>query len=125
MEYQRSHRVGDLIQQEVSALLLRGLKDPRIGFVTLTAVEVTTDLRHARIYFTVLGDEKAREENSRGLNSAIPFIRRELGKHLRLRFVPELTFQYDTSLEYGNRIDALLRDLNPGEGNDRDDSEDH
>lgn len=112
MEFQRSHRVGDQIQKEISAILVKGLKDPRVGFVTITAVEVSADLRHARVYFTVMGDERARQETARGLSSAVPFLRRELGKRLRLRLVPELTFQFDTSLEYGNRIESLLRDLN-------------
>jgi ribosome-binding factor A len=124
LEFQRSHRVGEQIQKEVSALLVKGLKDPRVGFVTITAVEVSGDLRHARIYFTVLGDEQARRETQRGLASAIPFLRRELGKRLRLRLVPELTFQFDTSLEYGNRIEALLRDLNSGDDNAQGDPED-
>jgi len=124
LEFQRSHRVGEQIQKEISALLVKGLKDPRVGFVTITAVEVSGDLRHARIYFTVLGDEQARCETQSGLTSAIPFLRRELGKRLRLRLVPELTFQFDTSLEYGNRIEALLRDLNSGDDNDQGDPED-
>lgn len=125
MEYQRSHRVADLIQQEISALLLKGLKDPRIGFVTITAVEVTSDLHHARIYFTVMGEEAARRDSLKGLTSAVPFLRRELGKRLRLRFVPELTFQYDTSLEYGNRIDALLREIRSADDDAQGDPEDN
>ena len=124
MEFQRSHRVGEQIQKEISALLLKGLKDPRVGFVTLTAVEVSGDLGHARVYYTVMGDEQARRETQRGLTSAIPYLRRELGKRLRLRLVPELVFQYDTSIEYGNRIEDLLRDLNhedDAQGNPEDD----
>lgn len=124
MEFQRSHRVGEQIQKEISALLVKGLKDPRVGFVTITAVEVSGDLRHARIYFTALGEEKVRQETLRGLTSAIPFLRRELGKRLRLRLVPELTFQFDTSLEYGNRIESLLRDLNSGGDDAQGDPED-
>lgn len=124
MEFQRSHRVGEQIQKEISALLVKGLKDPRVGFVTITGVEVSGDLRHARIYFTVIGDEGGRKETQRGLTSAIPFLRRELGKRLRLRLIPELTFQYDTSLEYGNRIEALLRDLNSGNDDAQGDPED-
>ncbi len=124
MEFQRSHRVGEQIQKEISALLVKGLKDPRVGFVTITAVEVSGDLRHARIYFTAMGEEKVRQETQRGLTSAIPFLRRELGKRLRLRLVPELTFQFDTSLEYGNRIESLLRDLNSGGDDAQGDPED-
>jgi ribosome-binding factor A len=124
LEFQRSHRVGEQIQKEISALLVKGLKDPRVGFVTITAVEVSGDLRHARIYFTALGEEQVRRETLRGLTSAIPFLRRELGKRLRLRLVPELTFQFDTSLEYGNRIESLLRDLNSGGDDAQGDPED-
>ena len=124
MEFQRSHRVGEQIQKEISALILKGLKDPRVGFVTITAVEVTRDLHYARIYFTVVGDERARRESERGLTSALPYLRREIGKRLRLRLVPELTFEYDTSLEYGNRIESLLRDLNSGEKHAQGDPED-
>jgi len=124
LEYQRSHRVGDQIQKEISGLLLKGLKDPRIGFVTVTAVEVSSDLGHARVYFTVMGDERARRETIKGLTSAVPFLRRELGKRLRLRSVPELTFKYDTSLEYGNRIEALLKEIETGDDNAQGDPED-
>ena len=124
MEFQRSHRVGEQIQKEISALLVKGLKDPRVGFVTITAVEVSGDLRHARIYFTALGEDPVRQETLRGLTSAIPFLRRELGKRLRLRLVPELTFRFDTSLEYGNRIESLLRDLNSGGDDAQGDPED-
>lgn len=111
MEFQRSHRVGDQIQKEISALLVKGLKDPRIGFVTITAVEVTSDLHLARIFFTVMGDEKARRESESGLKSSVPFIRRELGKRLRMRYTPDLLFQYDTSVDYGTRIDTLLQEI--------------
>lgn len=111
MEFQRSHRVGDQIQKEISALLVKGLKDPRIGFVTITAVEVTPDLHLARVFFTVMGDEKARRESESGLKSSVPFIRRELGKRLRMRYTPDLLFQYDTSVDYGTRIDNLLQEI--------------
>lgn len=111
MEFQRSHRVGDQIQKEISALLVKGLKDPRIGFVTITAVEVTPDLHLARVFFTVMGDEKARRESTSGLKSSVPFIRRELGKRLRMRYTPDLLFQYDTSVDYGTRIDNLLQEI--------------
>lgn len=107
----RAHKVGELIHKEISALLVRGLKDPRIGFVTITAVEPTPDLHLARIFFTVIGDEKVRRETEAGLKSAVPFLRRELGKVLHMRYTPDLLFQYDTSIEYGNRIENLIRDL--------------
>ncbi|WP_305043001.1 ribosome-binding factor A [Geoalkalibacter sp.] len=119
MDSQRSHRVGDQIQKEISTLLVKGLKDPRIGFVTITAVEVTPDLHLARVFFTVMGDDKARRESEAGLKSSIPFIRRELGKRLRMRYTPDLLFEYDTSVDYGSRIDHLLQEI---QGEQADDS---
>lgn len=119
MDFQRSHRVGDQIQKEISALLVKGLKDPRIGFVTITGVEVTPDLHLARIFFTVMGDAKSRRETEAGLKSSIPFIRRELGKRLRMRYTPDLLFEYDTSVDYGSRIDHLLQEI---QGEQADDS---
>jgi len=111
----RQRRVGDQIQKEISSLLLREIKDPRIGFVTLTGVEVSSDLRTAKVFYTVLGEQTKRDETQRGLEKATPFMRRELGRRLRLRFAPELQFRFDTSLEYGNRIDTLLKELKDDE----------
>ncbi|KIH76799.1 ribosome-binding factor A [Geoalkalibacter ferrihydriticus] len=122
MEFQRSHRVGDQIHKEISVLLVKGLKDPRIGFVTITSVEVTPDLHLARVFFTVMGDEKARRESEAGLKSSTPFIRRELGKRLRMRYTPDLLFCYDTSVDYGNRIDKLLQDIQDEQQDDQGDS---
>lgn len=118
MQGQRAQRVGESIQHEISALILRGLKDPRIGFVTITGVEVTPDLHLARVYYTVIGDEQARKSSAAGLKSSIPFIRQQLGKQLRMKYVPDLIFQYDSSIEYGNRIENLLRDLHSSESDD-------
>lgn len=125
MEFQRSHRVGEAIHKEISALIVKGLKDPRIGFVTITAVEVTPDLHLARVYFTTLGEEKSRLETEKGLKSSVPYLRRELGRRLRMRYVPDLLFQYDASLEYGNRIDSLLRDIHTEPSDDSGNTEDH
>ncbi|MDO3376682.1 ribosome-binding factor A [Geoalkalibacter halelectricus] len=122
MEFQRSHRVGDQIHKEISALLVKGLKDPRIGFVTITSVEVTPDLHLARVFFTVMGDEKARRESEAGLKNSTPYIRRELGKRLRMRYTPDLLFSYDTSVDYGSRIDKLLQDINDEQRHDQGDS---
>lgn len=108
----RQRRVGDQIQKEISTLLLREIKDPRIGFVTLTAVDVSGDLRSARVYYTVFGEQGQKETTQKALEKATPFIRRELGKRLRLRCTPELNFCFDGSLEYGNRIESLLKELN-------------
>lgn len=118
MQGQRAQRVGESIQHEISSLLLRGLKDPRIGFVTITGVEVTPDLHLARVYYTVIGDEATRKASAAGLKSSIPFIRQQLGRQLRMKYVPDLIFQYDTSIEYGNRIESLLRDIHTTETDD-------
>jgi ribosome-binding factor A len=115
---QRAQRVGESIQHEISALLLRGLKDPRIGFVTITGVEMTPDLHLARVFYTVMGDETARKSTAAGLKSSIPFIRQQLGKQLRMKYAPDLIFQYDTSIEYGLRIESLLRDIHSTESDD-------
>jgi ribosome-binding factor A len=115
---QRAQRVGETIHQEVSQLLIRGLKDPRIGFVTITAVDVTPDLRMARIYYTVIGDEESRKTSAAGLKSSVPYIKQQIGKQLRLRYVPEITFEYDESVDYGNRIEDLLRKVKPADDQD-------
>lgn len=125
MDSKRTQRVGEEIQKEISSLLLKGLKDPRIGFVTITSVEVTSDLQIAKVYFTVMGDEAARKNSEKGLNSSIPFIRRELGKRLRLRHVPDIVLKYDTSLEYGNRIESLLKDIQSESSDDHENQQDN
>lgn len=120
--FKRSEKVGEAVHQIVTELLVKGLKDPRIGFVTVTGVKVTDDMHYANIYFTVIGDAAARKETEAGLNSARGFIRREMGKQLHMRYVPEILFKYDTSLDKGNRIDELLREIKANEHHD--DSED-
>jgi len=122
LEFQRSHRVAEQIHKEISALLIKGLKDPRIGFVTITAVEVTSDMGLARIFFSAFGSDAEVKNTEKGLKSSVPYLRRELGKRLRLRFVPELLFQFDHSLAYGNHIDALLRQVSTEHTDDQDDS---
>lgn len=123
MKVQRSFRVGEQIHKEISALLLKGLKDPRIGFVTITSVDVTPDLHLARVYFTVMGDASARKDAEKGLKHSASFIRRELGQRLRMRYVPDILFVYDSSIEYGNHIESLLRDIHTEHGDDQRDSE--
>ena len=92
-------------------MVLRDLKDPRIGFVTITDVVMSPDLRQAKVYFSRIGTEAERAESQRGLQAAAGFMRRELGHRLALKFAPELRFFYDESLETGSRIDRLLRDI--------------
>lgn len=105
----RTEQVGDLIKEELSRLLEREVKDPQVGFVTLTDVEVTADLRNARVYFSVLGDEQAMQESLAALERARGFLRRELSQRLEIRYVPELHFVLDRSIERGQRIANLLR----------------
>lgn len=113
--YKRSEKVGEAVHEIVSELIVKGLKDPRIGFVTVTGVKMTDDMHYATVYFTVMGDDAARKGTEEGLNSAKGFIRREMGKKLRMRTVPEIIFKYDTSLDKGNRIDELLREIKANE----------
>lgn len=118
LEHPRPHRVGEQLQKEISALLLKGLKDPRVGFVTITAVDVTPDMHLARVFYTVYGTDKQIADTQAGLKSAVPFLRRELGRRMRMRYVPDLVFEFDKSLEYGNRIDNLLRTINEEQSSD-------
>lgn len=118
-EGKRSERVADLIQREISDLLMRSIKDPRIGFVTVTRVSVSDDCRTARVYYSVVGTSEEREASLKGLESAKGFIRRELGKRVTLRYTPELFFQFDPSIEYAIHIEEVLRELRPkGSGED-------
>ena len=107
----RIEKLQELIKQEVSKMLLREIKDPRIGFVTVTEVEMTGDLREAKIFVSVMGDEKKVKESFAGLKSALGFIRREIGKRIRLRFTPEISFAPDTSLDYSEHIQKILLDI--------------
>lgn len=113
MTIKRSEKIAEAIHELISGLLIKGVKDPRIGFTTLTAVKVTDDLRHATIYFSVIGDETDKNSSEQGLNSARGFIRKEIAKALRMRFVPEIIFKYDESADYGRRIDSLLNEIIP------------
>ena len=107
----RPDRVGEEIRHEIGDLLVRELKDPGLGFLTITRVKVTADLQLARVYYTQMGDEAARRETRRALERATPFLRRALGRRLRLRRVPALTFHFDESVEHQERIERILLDL--------------
>jgi ribosome-binding factor A len=108
----RPDRVGGQIRQELSEILSRGeVHDPGIGFITLTRVQVTADLQLARVYYTSLGDPKARNETARALTRATGFFRRQIGSRLQLRRVPELEFRFDESIAHQDRIEQILRDI--------------
>ena len=125
MSYQRSHRIADQIQKEISSLLTKGLKDPRIGFVTITGVEVTPDLHFARVYYTVMGDSETRARTATGLTKATAFIRRELGRRMRIRYTPDLSFVFDATLDHSEHINRLLRTAESGNTDDSENSETH
>ena len=107
----RPDRVGEQIRQLLSESLAREVHDPGLGFVTLTRVRVSPDLQTARVFYTSIGDDKARTETRRALDRATPFLRRQLGRQMRLRRVPELVFQFDESVESQDRIERILLDL--------------
>ncbi|RLB07474.1 MAG: 30S ribosome-binding factor RbfA [Deltaproteobacteria bacterium] len=116
MRFKRSEKVGDLIREEVSQILIRELKDPRIGFITITRVAVSDDLRAAKIYYSVFGGEREKEESFKGLESAKGYIKRELGRRVRLKYMPDITFVFDDSLEYSSHIEELLRGIKEKDG---------
>jgi ribosome-binding factor A len=107
----RPSRVADQIRAELADLLAREVHDPGIGFVTLTRVSVSPDLQQARIFYTAMGDEKARTASGRALERAAPFLRRQIGSRLRLRRVPELRFTYDESIAGQDRIEQILNEI--------------
>ncbi|MCM3123267.1 30S ribosome-binding factor RbfA [Mesobacillus sp. AQ2] len=115
----RVNRVGEQMKKELGDIISRKIKDPRVGFVTVTDVQVTGDLQQAKVYISVLGDEQQREDTLKGLAKAKGFIRTEIGQRIRLRKTPELIFEFDETMAYGNRINSLIhelqRDEQPGE----------
>jgi len=115
----RQERVAEAIAHEVGALLVRGLKDPRIGLVTVTGAKVSPDLREAWVYYAVHGDARVRQDTAVGLDAAKGFIRHELGRAVRLRVTPDLHFVVDESIDRGDRIDQLLRQVHQQDAQQR------
>jgi ribosome-binding factor A len=108
----RPNRVGDQIREELSAMLTRGeVHDPKIGFITLTRVQVSPDLQIAHVYYTSLGDAAARKDTQKALDRATPFLRRQIGSRVQLRRVPELDFRFDESIAHQDRIEQILQEL--------------
>ena len=107
----RSVRVGDQIQKEVSILLLERVKDPRVKGVTVTGTRLSDDLKMARVYFSVMGSKEQVERAQAGLDSARVFIKRQIGLRMGLRYVPEITFVHDLSLEKGSHMDRLFMEM--------------
>ncbi len=115
MQFKRSSQVGETIKREVSDIITHHLKDPRLGFVTVTGVELSDDLRYAKIFVSLLGAPDETAGSLEGLKSAKGFVRSELGKRLRLRYCPELDFRVDQSISYGDKIDRLLNQIHQDE----------
>jgi len=107
----RKERVAHLIKSEVSGMILKELKDPRIGFVSVTGVEVSGDLRYATIYFTVLGEEQAVKATVAALKHATGYVRREVASRLRLRYAPEIRFKYDEAYQRAWHLEEVIRGL--------------
>ena len=107
-DFPRSRRIAEQVQRELSDIIRLGLKDPRVGMITLTDVEMTPDNAHARVYFTLLGDPSRIEEAQAGLQHAAGYLRTELAHRLKIRTVPQLHFEYDASVERGIRLYKLI-----------------
>jgi ribosome-binding factor A len=107
----RPERVGDQIRQELAEVIAREVHDPGVGFLTITRVKLTPDLQQARVYYTTIGDAKQRTETSRALGRATPFLRRQIGRRVRLKHVPELQFFYDESVAQQDRIERIIQDI--------------
>ncbi|MDR1662027.1 MAG: 30S ribosome-binding factor RbfA [Azoarcus sp.] len=107
-EYSRAQRVAEQIRRELASLIQLEVKDPRVGFVSLTDVELTPDYAHAKVFFTAMGGAGDAPEILEGLQRASGFLRRELGKRIRIHTLPELHFHYDRSIEEGSRLSQLI-----------------
>ena len=110
LTYKRSQRVGDLLRREIADIIMRRVKDPRIGFVTVTGVDITDDLKIAKVFVSCLKDEE-KDTTLEILNAAKSFIRSEVARRIRIKVIPTLEFRVDESMGYGDRIDKLLREI--------------
>lgn len=122
--FRRTDRLNEQLKQEISLIIRAEVRDPRVGLATITAVQASPELDHAKVYVTSLGSEEEREEIVAGLRSAAPFIRKELSQRLHMRRVPELHFEADRVLAEASRIEALLREALPAEDGAEQDRED-
>jgi ribosome-binding factor A len=119
--HSRPERVGEEIREELGSIIAREVKDPGLGFITLTHVRMSADLQVARVYYTTMGDEKERRETAKALARCTPFLRRQIAARVRLRRVPELYFTFDASVERGQRVEQLLQDIKAAPRPDDDD----
>jgi ribosome-binding factor A len=115
--HSRPERVGQEIQAAIAQILARGeLRDPRIGYITITGVKVSPDLRVARVFYSMIGTEEERKETQKGLDAAKGYVRREVTSAVNLRVSPEIFFSFDESVGEGDKIDRLLREVRQKEG---------
>ncbi len=113
MSGSRMRRVDEAVRAVLSDVITQELKDPRVGFVTVTAVKTSPDLRHARVYVSILGDEETRSDSLLGLNSAHGFLQKRVASELRLKHTPTIDFAYDDTIDHGMRITELLGEHEP------------
>ncbi len=111
VEYKRSRRVAELIREEISQIITQKLKDPLIGMTTVTTIKLTDDLKSARVYVGIMGDEKTKKNGLRGLERATKWIRVELAKRMDLKYIPNLNFIYDETFEYADNIESLINKI--------------
>lgn len=123
MSGRRPDRVGALLQSALSELLLRGVKDPRVGMVTITGVALSPDLKHATVYVSTHGDTEAVRRTLAGLESARPYLQSQAGRRLGLRFTPELRFEIDPSIDNAARLEQLFRETQPPPADEDDDGD--
>ncbi len=121
MTKHRANRLAEILKMEISQMIREDLKDPRLGFVTVTGVDVADDLSHAKVYVSVLGNEDVKKSSLAALKSAQGHVRSELGKRIRLRHVPEVVFKDDPSIEHGAHISKLLHDVDRSDKDLKDD----
>ncbi len=122
-EFSRTRRVGEQIQRELAVLVRDEIKDPRLGMISVSGAEVSRDLSYATVYVSVLGDDKAVTESLAVLNRAAGFLRHRLGQSMRIRTVPQLKFEFDSSLQEGARMDALIKAAVSGNRPEEDEGE--
>ena len=123
MDSSRKNRMQEEVKKTVSEIVQKEAKDPDIGFVTITNVELSGDLRHAKVYVSIYGDEQQRQKTLDALERATGFVRSELGNRMRFKHVPELVFKFDASIEHGDNINKILRELDIGKDDGETDEE--
>jgi len=121
---QRAQRLAELLKKEIADILLKEIKDPRIGFVSVTDIDVSNDLRHASVYVSVLGNEDERQNTMEGLEKATGYIRKLIGERIKIYHTPEIIFKYDSSLEHGIHISHIIDEIKDENENDQQDDRD-